>query len=281
MLLFVLLACTGADPTGGSDPAAADGPDPRDRPFDEQVLLVAHNGFNSTAMGFPVANQALDYEDQLDLGVRGFMLDIYGGAEVGLDEPVLCHGSCVLGSQPLSEALQRIDGWLLDHPRELVVLVLQDETDPSDIVAAFVAEGLDQRAIVPPDDGVWPSWAALTDEGRQMLVTTEGRHEGQPDWLVWTYAIAWDTPYSAKTVEDFACTPLRGDPSNGLFLVNHFLTDPIASEALASEANEADVLRARVDRCEAEAGQSVNWIAVDFVETGDAVEVVEALQQGD
>ncbi len=257
----------------------AAGPDPKDRPFDEQVLLVTHNGFNSTAMGFPLANQALDYEGQLDLGVRGFMLDIYGGADVGLDEPVLCHGSCALGSQPLSEALQRIGAWLLDPPRELVVFVIQDETDPSDIVAAFVAQGLDERAVVPPSDGVWPSWNTLTDDGRQVLVTTEGRHEGQPDWFVWTYGIAWDTPYAAETVEDFSCTPLRGDPSNGLFLVNHFLTAPVASQTLAEVANHVDALQDHVERCEVEAEQRVNWLAVDFVGTGDAVEVVATLQQ--
>jgi hypothetical protein len=275
MLWPLLLACTGGPSAEGSDPSV---PDPRDRPFDEQVLLVAHNGFNSTAMGFPVANQTLDYEDQLELGVRGFMMDVYGGAEVGLDEPVLCHGACLLGSQPLGEALARVDAWLLDHPDELVVFVIQDETDPDDIAAAFVAQGLDQRAILPPADGAWPSWNELVADGRQVLVSTEGRHEGQPDWFVWTYGIAWDNPYAAQTVDDFACEPLRGDPGHPLFLLNHFLTAPIASQALAEAANEGDVLREHIARCEAEAGQQVNWIAVDFVAIGDAPEVVQELQ---
>lgn len=269
-LLPLLLACTVSPVDKGKIPAT----DIFDRPFDEQVLLVAHNGFNSTSMGFPVANQHLTYEEQLDLGVRGFMLDVYDEG----DGPVLCHGDCVWGSQPLAEALQRIDAWLLDHPDELVVFIIQEESPVGPMVDAIVEQGLDQRAIVPPADGAWPSWRELVDGGEQLLVTTQGEHPDVPDWFAWTYGMAWDNPYSAETVDDFSCEPLRGDPANELFLLNHFLTNPIASEALAEQANTEEALLEHVDRCEDEAGQRVNWLAVDFVGVGDAAAVLGTLQ---
>lgn len=272
MTLLLLLACT--ETPSGPDETTDTGEDLRARPFDEQVLLVSHNGFNSTSMGFPVANQHLTYEEQLDLGVRGFMLDVYDEG----DGPVLCHGDCVWGSQPFAEALERIDAWLLDHPDELVVFIIQEESPVGPMVDAIVAQGLDQRAIVPPTDGVWPSWRELVDGGEQLLVTTQQDHPDVPDWFAWTYGMAWDNPYSAETVDDFSCEPLRGNPANPLFLLNHFLTAPIASEALAEQANTEEALLDHVDRCEDEAGQKVNWLAIDFVGVGDAPEVLVELQ---
>lgn len=267
MWFLTVLACTRA-------PTPSDtGPDPHDRPFDEHVLLVAHNAMNSEAMGFTLPNQTLDYEGQLALGVRGFMLDVYAGEE----GPVLCHGPCALGSQPLAEALARFDAWLDAHPDELVVFVLQDEMDPAGIASAFEASGIHERAIVPPADGVWPTWNELVGAGGQLLVTTEGQHDGVPPWLPWAYGLAWDTPYAARTVDDFSCEPLRGDPANPLFLVNHFLTAPIGTAALAETANTREALTDHVDACEASAGRPITWLAVDFVEIGDAVDVVREL----
>ena len=60
-----------------------------------------------------------------------------------------------------------------------------------------------------------------------------------------------------------------------MFLLNHFLTAPVANEDLAAIANPESVLRPRIDECEAATGDFVNWVAVDFYDVGDVVGVVE------
>lgn len=42
----------------------------------------------------------------------------------------------------------------------------------------------------------------------------------------------WDTDYAARTPSDFSCDVLRGSRAHRLFLLNHFLTAPLASLSL-------------------------------------------------
>ena len=59
--------------------------------------------------------------------------------------------------------------------------------------------------------------------------------------------------------------------------MNHFLTKPFASPNLADQVNFNPLLEDRVAQCTAEAGQAVDWIAVDFIDRGDVLETVAAL----
>jgi hypothetical protein len=45
----------------------------------------------------------------------------------------------------------------------------------------------------------------------------------------------------------------------------------------AAQANTEASLREHVDRCEAETGDLVAWLAVDFVDIGDTMAVVDEL----
>jgi len=289
-MLWLLLACTPApdtghpdvstDPTGNPTTGLGTGlgsghtgaiPSVRDRPLPEIQLIMAHNAMASADDGFLAPNQTLNYEGQLALGVRGFMLDIHDeGAG-----PELCHSSCAFGREPLVDGLARFDTWLADHPDELVVFVLQDEVAPPSILEAFAASGLDARAIEPPATGPWPSWNELVARGEQVLVTTEGSHDDVPSWYAAAYdGLAFDNDYAAKTVDDFDCEILRGDAPAPFALLNHFLTHPIALPELAEEANAAGVLTDHIASCTAAWGRPPSWVAVDFVELGAVTEVV-------
>src|SRR5690349_202373 len=132
-----LLACTGPSPD------ADDGPDPPrlcngsadlcDRPLDEVVVAVAHNAMNVEDEGWALPNQHHGYEQQVADGIRGFMLDVYD------DEGVvtLCHASCLLGSEPLADALVRFSALLDAHPDDVFVFVIQDELEAGPVVAEF------------------------------------------------------------------------------------------------------------------------------------------------
>ncbi|MEQ1505234.1 MAG: hypothetical protein ABMB14_23590 [Myxococcota bacterium] len=271
---FLVLAagCAGDPPTdGGTDgPPTCNGAS-CDRPFDALALAIAHNAMNVEDEGWALPNQHVGYEQQVADGIRGFMLDVYDVDGV----PTLCHAACSLGSEPLATALDRFAALLDANPGDVFVFVIQDELDYPLVVDAFDQSALAGRLIGEVDG--WPTVGALVEADTRLLVTHEQPRPGAPAWYHPAYELAWDNDYAAASVEDFDCAVLRGDASNDVFLLNHFLTNGVASPELADEANPYDVILDHADRCEAEAGDLVNWIAVDFYDQGDVFGVVDAL----
>jgi hypothetical protein len=244
-----------------------------DRRFDEVSMVVTHNAMSSAERDWSFPNQNLAVPTQLADGVRGFMLDThYDG-----DATALCHSFCLLGSTPLDEGLAEFTTFLDANPREVLGFMIQNGISAEDTVTAFDAADLTRYTYAHEPGAPWPTLEEMIAADTRLVVFHEGGGTG-PDWYMDGYAdFVWDTPYSAETVDDFSCGTLRGDAGHDLFLVNHFLTAPLASEELATEANAIEMLRDRVERCEAEAGQHVNWLAVDFYDVGGTLQVVDEL----
>lgn len=270
---WTLLACTGPEPEPEGERACNGRAELCERRLDEVALAVAHNAMSAEEEGWLGPNQRYGYETQVADGIRGFMLDVHDQDGV----PTLCHSSCSFGSQPLADALARFSALLDAYPDDLFVFIVQDEMEAPPIVSTFEASGLLDRAIVHEPGAPWPTLGALVDADTRLLITHERGRPDAPAWYHPTYALAWDNDYAASAVEDFDCALLRGDRSNALFLLNHFLTRGVGSAELAAQANPAEVIRAHVQRCEAETGDRVNWLAVDFYDIGDVTAVVDEL----
>lgn len=286
-LLFLLVGCNGAttsDSGNTSDDAPVDSGGSASEPcnghaalcgrrFDEVSLAFTHNAMSSAERDWIFPNQNLAVPTQLADGIRGFMLDThYDG-----DGTALCHSSCLLGSTPLDEGLREFTTFLDANPREVLAFMIQNGISAADTATAFDAADLTRYTYAHEPGAPWPTLEALIAADTRLVVFHEGGGTG-PAWYMDGYAdYVWDNPYSAQSVDDFSCDLLRGDTSHALFLVNHFLTAPLASADLATEANALPVLRDHVQRCETEAGQRVNGVAVDFYDIGGVLQVVDEL----
>jgi len=245
-----------------------------DRPFDQVALVMAHNAMSSESEGWRPPNQGPELVAQLDLGVRGFMMDTYDKDGT----VVLCHGYCELGERPLSEALADISAFL-ERTSDPIVWVIQDAASAEATIELVRQAGLEPLTYAHPPGAPWPTLGELRDT--PFIVTTEfDRRSAGVDWYQPAYELAWDNPYSAESEDDFTCDPLRGSQDNAIFLLNHFLTAPFADRSLAQVANTEASLSGHIDRCEQETGDLVNWVAVDFVDEGAAFDVVDALNDG-
>lgn len=243
-----------------------------DRRFDEVVLLGTHNAMANAADGFIAPNHNLSMSDQLAIGVRAMLIDVYRED----DRLLLCHGSCGFGSSDATAQLSGIVSFLNEHPNDVMAFIFQDGVDAADMATLVQTSGLADMAMLPPADGEWPTLRELIGRGQRVLLTVEsGRTLTpviQPAWDVYL-----DTPYSFGSVQEFSCELNRGRQSNGLFLMNHWVSNPLPDPFFAPEANSYTVLLARAQACAAEQSRLPNVIAVDFVDIGDAVEVVGVL----
>ena len=241
------------------------------RTLQEITLPGTHNSMSNADAGWLAPNQQHGITRQLEDGIRAMMLDTmeWNG------EPYLCHGYCELGAQPLAEGLQEIEDFLAANPREIVLIIFQDGL-PVDVMVEVMTEvGLHDR--VWTYDGVsFPTLEDMIDAGQQLVITAESGAP-PPEWYQHAWNLITDTPYSFSRAEDFSCERLRGEETNPLFLVNHWLGTPLPTEEGAIEVNAAEILQTRAEECGQERGRRVNILAVDFYHQGDLFTVVDEL----
>jgi hypothetical protein len=205
------------------------------------------------------------------------------GEEVDDSRLFLCHGLCEIGATDVVEEYRRIRRWLVDHPDQVVVMVIQDAAPIETDVAAIEAAGLDDLAwperLTPATP--MPTLRQMIDAGKTILISHESEATGGPDWYQPTYSITQETPYLFSTVAEISsaasCAPNRGTPDAPLFLLNHWLDKQPVQPSQSEQVNPSDVLLARARLCQSERGKLPNLVAVNFVEIGDTAAVVDAL----
>jgi len=242
-----------------------------DRSFASVVLPATHNSMSNRADGWLAPNQNVGIEAQLADGIRGLLLDTHDWA----GEPHLCHSNCLLGSRPLDEAAEGIDAFLRANPNDVLAIIFQDGVSAEATEDVFAATGLIDHVYRHPG-GAWPTLGAMIDGGTRLVVSAE--FSGPPPaWYHHAWSLFSDSPYTFDSVDAFSCELNRGEEDNELFLLNHWIGNPLPNEAASREANAADVLRARVDDCRAARGRLPTLLAVDHHDVGDLLTVVGEL----
>ena len=231
--------------------------------------LVTHNAMSNRAEGWWFPNQSHGITRQLNDGVRGLMLDVH---MIG-DRPFLLHGSSVLGTVPLDTALDEINTFMQGRPDAVITLILECYAPAAVVQEVFKTSDLLGMLHQQGSDSPWPKISDMIAQGKRLVLFTDsggGEWRGYHD--VWKFC--QETHYSVKQVDEFSFKRNRGEQTNALFILNHFLTRPIAGLGLAKKANAEAVLKARLEECEEETKCFPNFVAVDFYECGDTPELL-------
>jgi hypothetical protein len=199
------------------------------------------------------------------------------GAPTGPRAPYLCHGFCELGATPLVTMLEGVRQFLVSHPGEVLVFVIEDYVTPADIAAAFRDSGLERFVYRGAPKPPWPTLRELVDSDQRILVLGENDTEGVA-WYHPAFEVAQETPYKFIAPEEFSCQPNRGGSGAPLFQINHWIeTLPAPKPSNAAIVNAHDFLLDRARKCQRERGKLPNILAVDFAMTGDVVGVAAEL----
>lgn len=242
------------------------------RPYNEVAFPATHNAMSNFEQGWAAANQNFSMNRQLQDGIRAMLFDTH----VWNDELYLCHDICQLGHTLLLDALKGIRTFLDEHPHEVLTFIIQDDITPEQTEQVFKAAGLADMMYVHKAGAAWPTLYDMIVSGKRIVAGAESASP-PPAWYHHFWDFAWDTPYTFAKPEDFTCAPNRGTKGNDLFLVNHWLSDPLSTPDRAKIANEYGLLSSRVKQCKMEGGQLPNFVAVDFYDIGALFQVVDEL----
>ena len=277
-----------------------------DKHYDEVSYAASHNAMANSEDQFLGAAQDPSIVHQLDLGVRGLLLDVHHwttpeevSAALGALDPTtraalepltrgalssrpglwLCHDMCQLGALDFTAQLRAIGDWMDRNPTEVVTLILQDQAPANEIIGAVEQAGLGKKVFTPPadPDGAWPTLRQMTTSGRRLVVFTESQ-DTPGSFLRSFYRYGSDTPFDARVPADLAtCTVKRGSADARLLLVNHWLTAAAPSRRAALADNGTGPLLDRAGVCEKERDRRPTFIAVDFANIGALPQAVASL----
>jgi hypothetical protein len=258
------------------------------RSYRDVAYATAHNAMASAQDGWLGPNQQWDVPTQLEAGVRALMLDTYRAGDLNfLSNPqvpgadpnasYLCHSLCLLGSQSLADGLGEIGTFLAANTGEVITLIIESYLSHELTDEAFVSAGLVDDAYVHALGTPWPTLGELVDADTRLVVLQDRRVDPRFPYQMYVWDQAFETDFENSVPGDFSCGHNRGSPSNELFILNHFLTDVFGKPELADQVNRNPLLVNRANDCSAFQDTAVNFVTVDFVDIGDTLATVAAL----
>ena len=248
--------------------------------YNEVAYLTTHNAYNTDSEGFSLPNQHQGIADQLNQGVRAFMLDVYDF----WGTPTQYHGSFALGTQALSSDLTEIKNFLDANSNEIVTLILECYVSADDIEAELINTGLMSYVYTHIDGTAWPTLQEMINLNKRLVVFSDVADASPAQgWYHYVWDFAVETHYSVNNVNDFTDAYNRGDSLNDLYIFNHFVTNGVTGTGMDAEsaiANEYNFLMNRIELNNLLKGKFTNFITVDFFELGNALDVVNTLNAG-
>lgn len=188
-------------------------------------------------------------------------------------ELYFCHGFCELGATRGSVLFGQIRDFLLAHPREVLVMSIEDQVPPEQFAKFVEQAGLLDLTWKGPVDPL-PTPREMIESGGRILWMVE-KDAGHVPWYHQQFDLVQETPYDKSTLKsllsDGGCAPNRGQADNPLFLLNHNVSTVPPRASFAQTVNQKKTILEQVDRCERVRHRKPNLIAVDFFRTGDVV----------
>jgi hypothetical protein len=218
------------------------------------------------------------YGDDVVASIQRTIDRVRGEDAVGPEEPYFCHTVCEIGATQMLGVMKRLRTWMDAHPRDVVVLFIQDVVTPADTAAVLDDAALTELAYTHPAGQDWPTLRQMIEANKRLLVLMENQGGGdQYPYLHQGFDLVQDTEYTFDSAEDFTCTLKRGRPDSPLFSVNHWLASFTRLISSAEEVNAYDVLKPRIEQCQEVRERTPTMIAVNWYDRGDLFRVVNEL----
>jgi len=276
------------------------------RRYNKVAFATAHNAFANTQAGFLVAQNRGCLEAALVGGMRGFMLDVH---LTRTGEILICHVSCQLGSVSVGEALKIFRDFLQVNREEVVTIFwefgfdMQERVgwDKKERLCVLLDAEIRSSGVVPfvyrhaDVSDEWPTLGTMVAQNTRLVLFADTLYDDVHLFLSNTRTMVVQTEFENYDIRDLQkeCM-LRGWRfSNSLIVINHFTmlgalgVNAASTERLAAlsgvqffaNINRNPFLAARVHRCAEDIDEFPSFVAVDFWESSDIVQVVRDINR--
>ncbi|KAI0782491.1 PLC-like phosphodiesterase [Irpex lacteus] len=252
-----------------------------DRSYGNVSFVGTHDSY-AVGTNNLATNQDYDVTQQLKDGVR--LLQVEALNQNGT--PQLCHTSCTLqNGGTLQDYLGKVKSWMDSNTNDVVTLLITntDGMPPTTFDGVFKAAGLDTASWTPPsaqlNSTAWPTLGSLIDGGTRLVTFLAQQADfTQVPYLIDEFTNVWETAFDVTdTTFDCNVNRTKGDPTQQLYLINHFLdkasvfglpAPDVGNAATTNAASGTGSLGLQVETCEAQYGRAPNFLLVDFYEYG-------------
>ena len=260
------------------------------RTYDNVTFPETHNGHATHEDGiyYPASNHRTGLNAQWNAGIRAFMIDThYATPNADSGEAVrLCHGSnsdvyspCYYGQVNAVDWLSNLKQLMDSKPRDVVTLLIESHVSAEHVMYVLNQSNLSDWMFTHTLGEEWPTLIELIEQDTRLVVFWEqGTAESYPqihDFVVH----GWTTNYGEDSTDDMNCEVHRGDGSQPVWHMNHWVSNSIglADPTRSEQVNDYQLLLARAIECWEFHENRPTFIAVDWWEDGDVVAVAEQI----
>jgi hypothetical protein len=164
---------------------------------------------------------------------------------------------------------------------DVVTILIENYVPAEHVEYLFESAGMIDKAYVHKVGEAWPTLGDLVLSGKNLVVFWDYSDDERYPWLHHAWTHSWDTPYGEDEEEEMSCTVGRGSGETEAWHLNNWLNsifgfgDPTRSEAV----NDYDKLLGRAIECWQIFDDRPTFIAVDFWEDGEVVNVTMTLNE--
>jgi hypothetical protein len=254
----------------------------------EILWPTVHNAMHDGLLG----NNKAPLEEALEAGYRGLMLDVCTCE----NELVFCHGVCTVGVRTFDEVIPNINKFLNQNPTEIILINFEISVNTPTPLQIWNEiskyNGMNNKVYIH-NANKFPTMKELQDSSKRLLLfqhngidctntNTNGCTNRIPEFHKYTLETNWDFQNEAA-IENYSqsCVGTRGTSSTqDFYLINHFVTTFLGASLSASkEINQRAALEERITECEKITKQTTNFLAVDFWQQGDLLEVAQEINK--
>lgn len=249
---------------------------PLTKKYNEICFLTSHNAFASSAYGYFITSQTLSIPEQLQYGVRALMIDLWWHN----NEIYMLHGG--YGATMFQKTGQPekfewlligIKNWLAENPNEILTLILESylgNTGGIEIRRLLEKHNITiynpsrQKLVI----GEWDTLADMIAIDQRLVMMSREYHDG----------VIYDDNVVIENTWDYK-NNIRGDKffkrTGSIYVFNHFTTDLLPS--LYTSFNSENNIMDRMNNAYQNISMYPNFLAVNYIQYGDAIKVVNYL----